>query len=112
MQRVLTAAVALPVLIASIYFAPLGLLFVLLASAALMAGLYEFWVLSARVQMKARRELGTFFAVVFLVAFYFQVPSIAPELLAAALVAFVVATLAAAVLNADSFEKMLPATGA
>ncbi|MFN2599046.1 MAG: phosphatidate cytidylyltransferase, partial [Pyrinomonadaceae bacterium] len=103
---------ALPVIIGSIYFAPLGLLFVLLASAAMMVGLYEFWVLSSRVQMKAMRELGTLFAVVFLLAFYFQIPSVAPELLALVSAAFVVSTLAAAMLRGESFEKMLPSAGA
>jgi phosphatidate cytidylyltransferase len=112
MQRILTALVALPVIVASIWFEQLRLVFVVLAGAAMMAGLYEFWILSARRDMRALRELGTFFAVALIVAFYFQVPSVAPELLALTVVAFVVATLIAAMLRGAPFEKMWGAAGA
>ncbi|HEX8160917.1 MAG TPA: phosphatidate cytidylyltransferase [Pyrinomonadaceae bacterium] len=112
MQRILTALVALPVIIASIWFEPLKLLFVLIAAAAMMAGLYEFWILSARREMKAMRELGTFFAVAFLLLFYYRAPSVAPELLLALAVLFVVAALAAAGLRGAPFERMIGAAGA
>ena len=76
MQRILTAAIALPLIIASIWFDQLKLLFVLIASAALMAGLYEFWMLSARREMRAQRELGTVFAVALVAAFYLDRKSV------------------------------------
>jgi phosphatidate cytidylyltransferase len=92
MQRILTATIALPVIIASIWFDQLKLLFVLIAAAALMAGLYEFWILSARREMRAQRELGTVAAVALVAAFYFQAPSVWPELLLMLVVAFVMAS--------------------
>ncbi|MFN2481484.1 MAG: phosphatidate cytidylyltransferase [Pyrinomonadaceae bacterium] len=112
MKRILTALVALPVIIASIRFEQLRLLFVLIAGAAMMAGLYEFWILSARRDMKAMRELGTFFAVAFLILFYYRAPSISPELLLVLAVIFVAATLAAAMLRGAPFERMIGAAGA
>jgi phosphatidate cytidylyltransferase len=112
MQRILTALVALPVIVASIWFEQLRLVFVLLASAALMAGLYEFWILSARRDLKAMRELGTFFAVALLLLFYFRAPSAAPAAVLVALAAFVVATLAAAMLRGAPFERMIGSAGA
>ncbi|MFL6227592.1 MAG: phosphatidate cytidylyltransferase [Pyrinomonadaceae bacterium] len=112
MQRILTALVALPVIIASIWFDQLALVFVLLAAAALMAGLYEFWILSARRDMKAMRELGTIFAVAFLVLFYFRAAADAPVLIPMALVAFVITALAAAALRGAPFERMMGSAGA
>jgi phosphatidate cytidylyltransferase len=112
MKRILTALVALPVIIASIWFEQLRLLFVLIAAAAMMAGLYEFWILSARREMKAMRELGTLFAVAFLILFYYRAPSVAPELLLALAVLFVAATLAAAMLRGAPFERMIGSAGA
>jgi phosphatidate cytidylyltransferase len=112
MQRILTALIALPIIIASIWFERLTLLFVILAAAAMMAGLYEFWILSARRDMKARRELGTFFAVVLLILFYFRAPSAAPELLVMTVAAFVIAVLAAEMLRGAPFERVIGAAGA
>ena len=112
MQRLLTAAIALPVIIASIWFDQLKLLFVAITAAAMMAGLYEFWILSARREMKAARELGTFFAVALLTAFYFQAPLLWPELLLMLVAAFVMAVLAASMLRGAPFERMLGSVGA
>lgn len=112
MQRILTALIALPVIIASIWFERLTLLFVVLVAVAMMAGLYEFWILSARRDMKARRELGTFFAVVLLILFYFRAPSAAPELLVMTVAAFVIVVLAAEMLRGAPFERMIGSAGA
>lgn len=112
MQRLLTAAIALPVIIASIWFDQLKLLFVAITAAAMMAGLYEFWILSARREMKASRELGTFFAVALLTAFYFQAPRLWPELLLMLVAAFVMAALASSMLRGAPFERMLGSVGA
>ncbi|MDT7605354.1 MAG: phosphatidate cytidylyltransferase [Acidobacteriota bacterium] len=112
MQRILTALIALPVIIASIWFDRLALVFVLLAAAAMMAGLYEFWILSARRDLKAMRELGTVFAVAFLVLFYYRALSAAPALVVMTLVAFVVVALAAAMMRGAPFERMIGSAGA
>ena len=112
MPRILTAAIALPLIIASIWFDQLKLLFVLIAAAALMAGLYEFWMLSSRRELRAQRELGTVFAVALVAAFYFQAPSIWPELLLMIFAAFVMASLAGLMLKGAPFEPMIGRAGA
>jgi phosphatidate cytidylyltransferase len=112
MKRILTALVALPVIVASIWFERLQLVFVLLVAAALMAGLYEFWILSARRDLKAMREVGTFFAVALLILFYFRAPADAPALVVIALVALVIVALASAMLRGAPFERMIGSAGA
>ena len=54
MSRIITAVIALPILIASILVPWLLPLFVVLAGAAMVLGLYEFYVLSAK---KATRPM-------------------------------------------------------
>jgi phosphatidate cytidylyltransferase len=112
MKRILTALVALPVIIASIWFDQLALVFVLLVAAVMMAGLYEFWIISARRDMKAMRELGTVFAVLLLLLFYYRALAAAPLLVVMTLVAFVIVTLAAAMLRGAPFERMIGSAGA
>jgi len=112
MQRILTAAVALPLIIASIWFDQLKPAFAVIAAAAMMAGLYEFWILSARREMRAQRELGTVFAVALLLAFYLQAPSVWPELMLMIVAAFVLSSLAAAMLRGAPFEALIGRVGA
>jgi phosphatidate cytidylyltransferase len=112
MSRVITAIIVLPILIASILIDRLELLFVALAVAAMMAGLYEFWMLSGKRDAKAQRELGTLFAVALLTAFYFNAPVTWPALPLMILVAFVISTLVGAMLKGAPFERMIPTTGA
>ncbi|HEX8128434.1 MAG TPA: phosphatidate cytidylyltransferase [Pyrinomonadaceae bacterium] len=112
MSRLITAIIALPILIASILVGRLELLFVALAVAAMMIGLYEFWMLSSKRDAKAQRELGTIFAVALLTAFYFNAPFTWPALPLMILVAFVIATLVGAMLKGAPFERMIPTTGA
>jgi len=112
MSRVITAIIALPILIASIWIKQLELLFVALAAAAMMIGLYEFWMLSSKREAKAQRELGTLFAILLITAFYFNAPVTWPALPLMILVAFVIASLAGAMLKGAPFDRMIPTTGA
>ena len=50
MKRILTAVVVLPFLIASILVASLWWVFLLLAVAAMVLGLWEFYILAKRLQ--------------------------------------------------------------
>ena len=52
MSRILTAVIALPILIASILVPWLQPLFVAITAAALVFGLYEFYVLARKKDMK------------------------------------------------------------
>jgi len=59
MSRILTAAIALPILIASILIPWLQPLFVAIAAAAMFFGLHEFYVLARKKDMKP--DLGAGF---------------------------------------------------
>jgi phosphatidate cytidylyltransferase len=84
--RILTALVALPILIASIvlpsYFPRQGWanwLFILLAALAIVAGLYEFYLLSKKQELKADAQIAFLGAAAFFIAFLFDAPTKAPD---------------------------------
>ena len=108
MKRLITAAVALPILIASIIWPPVHFIFILLAVVATVAGIYEFWWLARKRGAKPDIVVGYAGAAALLSAFYFN----APEWLIIIIPALVVATLAAEMLRGAPFEKMIPSAGA
>ena len=110
--RIITAAVALPVIIASILIQQLELLFVALAGAALLAGLYEFYLLARRRELKPELTLGMTCAAGLLVAFYFNLPAREPLVMFTALVLLTMLVLAAAMVRGAPFEQMLASAGA
>src|SRR5436305_647392 len=91
MSRITTAAVALPLIIASIIYPPLEPLFVVIAVAAIAVALYEFWFLARRVGAKPDVVVGYAATAALLVAFFFNWL----ELLFVIVPLFVVAALAA-----------------
>lgn len=108
MNRLITAAVALPVLIASILYPPLRLLFVGIAVAAIVVALYEFWFLAKRVGAKPDIVVGYAATAAMLVAFFFNLP----EWLIVIVPALVAAALAAEMLRGAPFDKMILSVGA
>ena len=58
MKRILTAVVALPILIVSILISSLWWVFDLLAAAAMVVGLWEFYLLAKRLQLKPDPTAG------------------------------------------------------
>jgi phosphatidate cytidylyltransferase len=112
MSRIITAVVVLPVLIASILVSWLAPLFVLLALAAMVLGLYEFWLLARRRELKPDVVTGYIGAAALFTVFYFNEPGQLPDLLLLVLPGFVIAVLAAAMLRGTPFEKMLASAGA
>jgi phosphatidate cytidylyltransferase len=112
MSRIITALIALPVIIASILISWLAPLFVLLALAAMMAGLYEFWLLARRRDVTPDRVSMIIGAVAIFTVFFFNEPGQLPDLLLLVLPGFVIAVLAAAMLRGAPFEKMIPSVGA
>lgn len=107
MSRVTTAAIALPVLIASIIFPPLKWLFVVIGSAAVVIGLYEFWFLSKRVGARPDVVVGYAATAALLVVFIFNWV----ELLYLVVPLFVVAALVAEMLRGAPFDKMILSIG-
>ena len=102
MSRIITAAIALPILIASILYPPFELLFVAIAVA-----LYEFWFLARRVGAKPDVVVGYAATAALLVAFFFNWL----ELLFVIVPLFVVAALAAEMLRGAPFDKMILSVG-
>ncbi|HEX8354002.1 MAG TPA: phosphatidate cytidylyltransferase [Pyrinomonadaceae bacterium] len=106
-SRLITAAVALPVLIASIIFPPLKILFVVLAVAAVVVALYEFWFLSKRVGARPDVVVGFAATAALFVVFFFNWL----ELLYLVVPLFVVAALVAEMLRGAPFDKMVLSVG-
>lgn len=115
MSRIITALVVLPVLIASILISWLQPLFVLLAAAAMVLGLFEFYVLAKKRDLKPDAAAGYLAAAALFVVFYVTRPGQLLDMLwliQAVLIVFIPATLIAATVRGAPFEKMLASTGA
>lgn len=119
-NRLLTAAIALPILIASIilpYFFPLypqlKWLFVALVAVALIAALFEFFTLTKKLELKADASMAFLGSVLFFIAFIFDAPSKAPDLLSITLVFFVILLLITQTFRfREDFSKMPNGVGA
>lgn len=117
MSRIITAVIVLPVLIASILISWLQPLFVVLAAAAMAAGLFEFYVLAKRRDLKPDAAMGYLAAAALFTVFYFNDPGPRSDLLMMQmipliLIVFTAATLVAATLRGAPFDKMIASTGA
>jgi phosphatidate cytidylyltransferase len=108
MSRVITALIALPILIASILLEPLKLLFVIIAFAAMVIALYEFWHLGRKKTVKADVVIGYGAAVALFVGFYFPGGML---LLPVILPLFVVAVIVAATWRGVPFDSMMSSVG-
>ena len=87
-SRLITALFALPVLILSIVlpvFLPqvsqASWLFVVIAAAAFVAGLFEFFTLTKKLELKADASVAYMGAAALFVAFLFDAPAKAPDFL-------------------------------
>jgi phosphatidate cytidylyltransferase len=114
--RLLTAAVALPILIASIIlpaFIPETVwIFVVIAVLAIAAGLFEFYSLSKTLELKADASIGYLGAATLTLAFIFDAPAQAPDLLIMTLAGFTALLLATQAFRFQKdFSKMLTGTG-
>jgi phosphatidate cytidylyltransferase len=114
--RILTAAVALPILIASIvlpsYIPETVWIFVAIAVLALSAGLFEFYSLTKKLELKADAAIGYLGATALIVAFIFDAPAQAPDLLLITLAAFMIVVLITQTFRFQKdFSKMLGGTG-
>ena len=117
MSRILTAAIGLPILIASILVPWLQPLFVAIAAAAMFFGLYEFYVLARKKDMKPDLGAGFLGGAALFTIFYFATPDptqqrLDGQLITLILIVFTIATLIAAMLRGAPFDKMIVASGA
>jgi phosphatidate cytidylyltransferase len=117
MPRVITAVVVLPFLIASILISWLQPLFVLLAAAAMALGLYEFYVLAKRRDLKPDAAAGYLAGAALFTVFYFNDPGPTSDLLMMQMipiivVVFTAGTLIAGTLRGSPFDKIIASSGA
>ena len=118
-SRLLTALVALPILILSIvlpYFLPqypqASWLFILIAAFALTAGLYEFFSITKKLELKADASIAFLGAAAFFVAFVFDAPKNAPDFLILTVALFLMLVLATQMFRFQKdFSKMLTGVG-
>lgn len=119
MNRILTALIALPILIAAIilpYFFPhtpeLNYLFVAIAAAALVVGLYEFFTLTKTLLLKADAGIAFLGAAALFIAFLFDAPAKFPDLLNLTVAAFVILVLVSQTFRFQAdFSKMFAGIG-
>jgi phosphatidate cytidylyltransferase len=114
--RILTAAVALPIIIASIvlpmYFQHTIWIFIAVAAFALAAGLFEFYSLTKKLELKADAAIGYLGAAALFIGFLFDAPAKSPDLLVATLGLIVMAVLVTQSFRFQKdFSKMLTGVG-
>ncbi len=118
-SRLVTALFALPVLILSIIlpillprYSQANWLFVVIAAAALTAGLFEFYTLTKKLELKADAAIAYFGATLMFVAFFFDAPSQAPDLLFLTTALFLIAVFITQTFRFQKdFSKMLIGIG-
>ncbi|MFN2500745.1 MAG: phosphatidate cytidylyltransferase [Pyrinomonadaceae bacterium] len=114
--RILTAVVALPIIIASIvlpsYIPETVWLFVAVAAFCLAAGLFEFYSISKKLQLKADAAIGYIGAAMLFVGFIFDAPAKAPDLILITLGFFIGMVLVSQTFRFQKdFSKMLTGAG-
>jgi phosphatidate cytidylyltransferase len=114
MKRIITAAVLLPFLIASILISWLQPLFVALTGAALVIGTIEFWNLAKKRGINPVSTPGYLGAIALLVVFYFNEPGQMPDLLMIQLiiVLLTMGSLTAATFRDAPLDTMISSAGA
>jgi phosphatidate cytidylyltransferase len=118
-SRLLTAIIALPILILSIilpYLLPgiaaLNWLFLVIAAFGLGAGLFEFFTLTKKLELKADASIAYLGAAAFFVAFLFDAPRNAPDLLILTVALFLIFVLITQTFRFQAdFSKMLTGVG-
>ena len=114
MKRIITAAVILPFLIASILISWLQPLFLALAAAAMVIALIEFWNLAKKRGINPVSTAGYLGAVALFVVFVFDEPGKSADttfMIAALLIVFTIGTLAGATFRGAPFDTMISSAG-
>jgi len=111
MKRILTAAVVLPFLIASILIPSLWWVFVLLAAGAMVVGLWEFYLLAKKLKLQPEVAAG-YVAGAALITIPLQNDPANVLLVLFVIIAVTIGTLIAVTLRGAPFEKMIASVGA
>lgn len=118
-NRLLTALFALPVLILSIVlplfatqFQQASWLFILIAALALTGGLFEFFTITKKLELKADASIAFLGAAALFVAYLFDAPKNAPDLLILSVALFLMLVAATQMFRFQKdFSKMLTGIG-
>jgi len=114
--RIITALVALPIIIASIVL-PIWVpeavwIFVAIAGFAMAAGLFEFYSLTKKLELKADPSIGYLWAICLFIGFVFDAPAKQPDLILATIAVFLMALLVSQMFRFRvDFSKMLIGVG-
>lgn len=111
MKRILTAVAVLPFLIASILISSLWWVFVLLAAAAMVVGLWEFYLLARRLKLQPEVAAG-YIAGAALITIPLQNDPANVLLVLFVIIGVTIATLISVTLRGAPFEKMIASVGA
>jgi len=111
--RILTAAVLLPILIASILIDQLQIIFCVLAAAAIVLGEIEFWLLARKKQVRADATAGLLSGLALLTIFYFTSPGkpLDVPMIQLVLLLLIVGSLTAAVVRGAPYDRMILSVG-
>jgi len=117
MSRIVTAAIALPILIASILIPWLQPVFLVLAAGAMLFGLHEFYVLARKKDMKPDVAAGFLGGAALFTIFCFATPDpiqarLDVQTIVVVILALTLGTLIAATLRGAPFDKMIASSGA
>jgi len=113
MPRVITAAILLPFLIASIVVSRLQLLFIILAAMAMVLALYEFYLLARQRDIKPNIPAGYLAGGALFTVFCFNEPDKPLDFLMIQfiLLILIMASLVAATLSGPPFERIIANVG-
>jgi phosphatidate cytidylyltransferase len=116
MSRIITAVIFLPLLIASILVSWLLPLFITLAAGAMLFGLYEFYLLARKKELKPDIAAGFLGGAALFSIFCFATPDprapLDVQTILLILLVLTIATLVAATLRGAPFDKMIATSGA
>jgi len=117
MSRIITAVVFLPFLIASILISWLAPLFIVLAAAAMLFGLYEFYVLAKKRDMKPDVAAGFLGGAALFTVFCFATADptrirLDVQTIVLILLVLTIGTLTAATFRGAPFDKMIASSAA
>jgi phosphatidate cytidylyltransferase len=117
MSRIITAVIFLPFLIASILIPWLAPLFIVIIAGAMLFGLYEFYVLAKKREIKPDVAAGFLGGAALFTIFCFATPDplqtrLDVQTVVLVLLALTIGTLVAATLRGAPFDKMIASSGA
>ena len=111
MNRLITAVIVLPFLIASILISSLWWLFILLAAAAMVLGLWEFYLLAKKLQLKPDPAAGYLAGAAIVTIAVQRDPAVYVLLIQFVIIVLIAGTMIAATMRGAPFDKMIASVG-